>query len=106
MTDYVCIGPVPCEEDCVQLGSPNYVRQSTKECQKFIDLIREKLGFEPAGALLKIKWFDHEFGRYCEVIVEYDDEKENAVDYAFRCESEAPKRWKEEECTVQKLRNH
>ena len=67
MKDYINIGPVPCEEDCAQVGQENYREQAIKECERFIELLRKTFGDEPPGARLAIKWFDHDFGSYCEV---------------------------------------
>ncbi len=90
MRDYLNIGSSPCAEKCVQVGEPNYAVESRKECNRFIELIRKCLGEEPDGATLAIKSFPHDFGTYHEVVCYYDDTNEVAIDYAFKCESEAP----------------
>jgi hypothetical protein len=93
MRDYLTIGSAPCDEDCAQVGQPDYTWQARKECQRFIQLIREKLGPEPEGACLAIKSFPHEFGEYLEVVCHFDTDVRDAVDYAYRCESETPATW-------------
>ena|SRR3990167_196083 len=93
MKDYMYLGSAPSDEDCVQVGSSNYKERAEEECKRYIDLIRKKLGPEPEGALLRIKWDNHDFGRYAEVCVSYETQNEQAVDYAFRCEAEAPTCW-------------
>jgi len=94
MKDYVELGPVPCNEDCQQLGSPSYDPVAAKaECRRFIDLIRATVGEPPDGASLIIKSNSHDFGTYYEVAVRYDDENETAADYAWHCESNCPSRW-------------
>ena len=40
-----------------------------------------------------IKWFEHDFGSYCEVVCWYETEDEKALDYAFRCENEMLLTW-------------
>ncbi len=90
---YVEIGSAPCEEDCVQVGVEDYAILARAECNKFISLIKSVLGHEPTGALLRIKSNPHDFGNYYEVVCAYDPDVEEAVNYAFRCESEAPTRW-------------
>jgi hypothetical protein len=86
MTDYVDIGPSPCNEDCECLG-PNYnPDRSRVECRAFIGQIRRELGEEPAGARLRIKSNSHDFGIYLEVVCNYDDDNEDAANYAYRCE--------------------
>lgn len=93
MRDYVCIGPVPCDEDCAQVGQDGYREKAVAECRKFIALLRKTFGEEPFGARLAIKWFDHDFGPYCEVVCYYETEIEEAREYAFRCENEMPLTW-------------
>jgi hypothetical protein len=93
MRSYISIGPVPCDEDCAQVGQENYREQAIKECERFIELLRKTFGDEPGGARLAIKWFDHDFGSYCEVVCWYDTKDEKARDYAFRCENEMPLTW-------------
>ena len=91
--DYIEIGSTPAGEDCAQVGSEGYERRARAECLRFIELIRKKLGPQPEGARLSVKSNPHDFGSYLSVVCFYDDTKEQAVEYAFRCEREAPTRW-------------
>jgi hypothetical protein len=93
MKDCINIGPVPCDEDCAQVGRDGYQEQAVTECNQFIELLRETFGDEPEGTRLAIKWFDHDFGSYCEVVCWYEKEDEKAREYAFRCENEMPLTW-------------
>jgi len=61
---------------------------------RFIKLLRKTFGDEPEGARLAIKWFDHDFGSYCEVVRWY--EKEDAREYVVRCENEMLLTWEGE----------
>ena len=94
MKDYLNIGPVPPEEDCAQLGTPDYREKAIAECRRYIKLLREMLGEEPVGAQLAIKWFQHDFGSYCEVVCYYDNERPETLDYALKCEGDGPLTWK------------
>jgi hypothetical protein len=91
--NYVCIGPSPYEEDCAQVGEPGYREKALAECAQFIQLLREIFGPEPQGARLSVKWFDHDFGPYCEVVCYFTTEHTAAVAYAQRCEDDAPTTW-------------
>lgn len=93
--DYLNIGSSPTDEECAQVGSPNYASRAKAECARFIDLLRKKFGPEPEGALLQAKSFPHDFGSYYEVVCWYDDGLPESVDYAFRCEGETPATWEE-----------
>ena len=93
MIDYIELGSAPCDENCVQVGEDNYGERSKNECKQFIELIRKTVGQEPEGARLTIKGFEHDFGRYYEVVCKFDDRNETAINYAFKCESESPTKW-------------
>jgi hypothetical protein len=92
-TCIVDIGPTPCDEECVQVGSDGYAGRAVAECRRFIVLIREVLGPEPPGARLFVQRCPHELGEYHEVACRYEDGNEEAEEYAFRCEAEAPMKW-------------
>ena len=91
--DYVDIGSSPCDEDCAQMGAPDYYTRAKAECARFIELIRKTLGPEPEGARLAVKSNPHDFGAYYEVVCYYVDENDEARKYAYRCESDAPATW-------------
>lgn len=93
MYDYIFIGPTPSNEECAQLGEENYETRARAECQRFIELIREKLGKEPDGARLIVKGEYHDMGVYYEVAVKFDDSKPEAIEYAFKVDSESPQEW-------------
>ena len=95
MRDYVNVGSSPANEPCAQLGTDDYSRVARAECKRFIEVIRAALGPEPDGARLYVKGNAHDFGTYYEVVCEYDEEKPESVDYAYRCESDAPADWPE-----------
>lgn len=89
------IGPCPCDEDCAQVGDPDYDRKAHRECLHYIDAIRIKLGREPIGAKLVVVRHRHDFGLYHEVACRYDNNVEAAIEYAFKAESDAPSTWAE-----------
>ena len=63
------------------------------ECKRYIELIRQVCGEEPEGARLAIKSNPHDFGTYLDVVCWYDDDNEEAADYAWGLESMAPATW-------------
>lgn len=91
--DYLTISPTPTGEDCAQLGSPDYAERSSAECRAFVNQLKRELGKPPFGASLRIKSFDHDFGSYKEVVVVYDENDEEAAEYAYKCESDCPEYW-------------
>ena len=93
--DHIELGPCPAEEDCAQVGTPDYGERSRQECARYIERLRQVLGPEPDGAALRVKSFTHDFGTYREVVCRYDDDNPDATAYAWRCEAEAPGRWED-----------
>ncbi len=93
MREYLALGPAPCDEDCAQVGQPDYRERVREECRRFILLIRQKLGPEPEGARLSTKSFPHDFGTYYEVVCWFDTDIEASVEYAYRCEAQTPATW-------------
>jgi hypothetical protein len=94
MRDYIELGPTPADEECAQLGSENYEDKAREECKRHIERIKEVCGKEPKRAHLGIKSFEHDFGIYFEVVCYYDDDNEEATEYALKCEGEGPTTWK------------
>ncbi len=94
--DYVDIGPVPSDESCEGVGTPEYdPEKARQECTRFLNLIRKTCGDEPMGARLAIMSNPHDFGSYYSVVCYYDDL--GAKEYAGRCEDEAPTEWPDED---------
>jgi len=96
MKDYINIGSTPVEEDCAQVGQPDYPEQSRKECQVFKKQLLRKFGEPPMSTRLAIKEFPHDFGTYREVVVVYDDQDREGLEYALKLEGETPEKWDEE----------
>jgi hypothetical protein len=96
MIDYLELGPVPADENCEQLG-PNYdPAKATRECRAYVNQLRRQFPDPPFGADFVIKTFSHEFGSYKEVCVRFSDISDEAVDFAYRVEDEAPANWDDE----------
>jgi hypothetical protein len=93
MQTYVELAPAPIEEDCAQVGTPGYRERALEECARFIRLLRQKFGPEPEGARLSVKWCDHDFGQYCEVVCYYNTDIPSSVAYAYICEAHLPATW-------------
>lgn len=94
--DYVCLGSAPAEEQCAQVGEPNFEERAQNECERYLKLIRDIMGKEPYGAELSVKWFGHELSPYGypEVVCYWDNDFPDSEDYAFECEERAPVTWK------------
>jgi hypothetical protein len=109
MTDWLDIGSSPPAEPCAQVGSDDYYPHARRECRTYIHQLRRVLGNEPTGARLAIRTNPHDFGDYLWVACYFDPNKQAAVEYAYRCESDGPEEWDEEairELDQQKGTNH
>ena len=84
---------VPLNEPCAQVGSPDYGRLSRLEASALISQITREVGAPPPGAYLQTKSNPHDFGSYLDVIVKYEVENEDAINYAYRVESSVPFEW-------------
>lgn len=89
--DYLSIGPVPPDEDCEQVGPNCDYDKMKRECKRYIEALRKKLGPERGSARLSVKGFPHDFGTYYEVVCYYSDQE--GLEYALDCESNGPLTW-------------
>lgn len=90
------LGPVPNEEDCVQVGALGYYDLALVQCERFIKRIREYCGVEPTGARLYVKTNHHDMGEYLEVECSYDPDNETAAKYAYEVEGNGPVTWEDD----------
>lgn len=97
MTDYVSLGSTPYNEECAQIGDPDYYKKTKEELKKYKSLILTKYGEPPEGARLQVKSFSHDFGSYHELCVVYELDNIDAENYAFALEQNCPETWKDDE---------
>ena len=96
MKDSLSLAPTPVGEDCAQLGSADYFERARKECRAFVNQLVREFGEPPMGTRFKIARNPHDFGTYLEVEIEYDPDREDSAEYAYRVEAELPEFWDEE----------
>lgn len=88
MRDYLSLGPVPCDEDCQQIGSDTYdYAKDTADLYRYKAMLQQRW----PTAHFAVKSFSHEFGTYREIVVYFDDEDEDAI--AYDVESNLPQTW-------------
>lgn len=93
--EFIQLGQVPYGEVGEDIDSPNYRVNAKRECQTYIQAIRNYVGPVPEGAELVTRAFLHEFGRYFEVVCYYDPANPDAEQYALNCERQVPRTWAE-----------
>lgn len=94
--EYMEIGPVPCEEDCAQVGQPDFRKISSIEMNAYIHQLEREFQTRLDVIRFEKKWFNHDFGSYGEVVVYYDPEDEYSTQSAYFVESHLPMRWDDE----------
>lgn len=95
--DYFYLSPTPVDEDCAQLGTDGFRKQATKEMTAFCgQLYRQFPLAKEKGVYFRIKWENHDFGQYGEVVAAYDQDDDEAMNYALFVEHNIPERWDEE----------
>jgi hypothetical protein len=90
---FISLGCAPYNEDCVQTTDGDYSSKGRDECNRYIELLRKKFGNEPQGARLKIARERHDFGYYYDVAIDVDTDIEEAIEWAFNIERNAPANW-------------
>jgi hypothetical protein len=84
---------VPHDEDCIQLGQPNYSAYSKLEANLLMKQIIRELGNPPEGCRMKLIGCNHDFGTYYDIALEYDREKEEHAKWALKVEVGLPSKW-------------
>ena len=97
MTDYLYLGPVPCEEDAIQVSPTCDTVAMKKQVRDYVTMLEERFPDAPEEAYFSIKTEYHDYGTYYEAVVKYKDCDEDAVNYAFFVESNLPSRWDDKE---------
>ena len=92
MRDFLTLGPVPADEDCQQIGMPDYDgEKDTADLKRYKAMLQERW----PDAHFAIKSFPHDFGSYREVVVYFDTEQDEDP-IAFEVESNLPREWEKQ----------
>jgi hypothetical protein len=95
--DYIEISPTPVDEDCAQVGEPNFRENATKEMNAFINQLYRAFPLaEDKSVSFRKKWFSHDFGSYGYVVAYYDADSSESYEYAISVENDTPMYWDDE----------
>jgi hypothetical protein len=94
MRDTIDFDTVPLNEECTPAG--RNPEQERREARALIGQLRRVFGEEPEGARLRIASNPHDFASYLSVQCRFDDECEEATEYAYRIEEQFPLNWDSE----------
>ena len=92
MREFLELGSAPFDEDCAQVGAPDYGDRSRAECRALVNQLNRQRPLPPRAEYV-IKVSPHDFGSYREVGVRYDTNDGDAVAAAFEAEETFPARW-------------
>lgn len=93
------LGPCPFDETSAQVGTPDYESRAVAECNAFRDECIRLLDAEgvrtPDGCRLSVRSFDHEAGRYYELVAVFPRTDEG-WEWGLWLDSNVPDRWSQE----------
>ena len=95
MKDFVYLGNCPADEDPAQSIEPDYEVKARIEVARYKRLVMSKFKDIPAEVSFKIRKEQHDFAPLYELVAEFDDDDEEACDFAFALEAHLPTRWEE-----------
>lgn len=106
MDNYLELGPVPVDESCVQVDKSNeYLKDMLKECKIYKNMLESKYpNIKDFGCYFSIKDFQHDFGTYIEVVVNYNDEDYESETIALDICNNLPLTWSNEALENFKIR--
>jgi hypothetical protein len=96
MRDFMTLGPVPFEEECIQVSPEVDYTEMRNEVVKFVNLLKERFVNIPENAYFGIKRESHDFGTYFEAAVYWDTEDADSQAFAYFVESHLPATWTED----------
>lgn len=91
------LGPTPADENCAQVGEDNFREKAKKEMTAYMNqLMRQFPDVAEFNVRFKIKWQNHDFGTYGEVVAVYDAADQESTRKALDIEWQLPENWDEE----------
>ena len=99
MRDYIEIGPTPSDENCAQVGDIYYGIRSKIETTAYLNQLNRMFPEVLNSSTLRfsIKTFQHDFGSYKEVVINYDSDDEEEYEIAIsKIDKNIPSNWDEE----------
>jgi hypothetical protein len=96
MKDFMTLGPVPFEEECIQVSPEVDYSAMRKEVSNYVALLESRFINIPENAYFGIKRESHDFGTYFEAAVYWDTEDADSQAFAYFVESRLPASWKDD----------
>ena len=96
MRDFMTLGPVPYEEECIQVSPEVDYTEMRNEVSKFVAMLERRFTNIPENAYFGIKRESHDFGTYFEAAVYWDTNDTDSQTFAFFVENNLPATWKDD----------
>jgi hypothetical protein len=99
MREWMTLGTVPFEEDCVQVNpNKDYLPAMQAEVRRFVQFLENRFLNIPEEAYFGVKRESgHDAGTYLEAAIYWNTDCSEAEQFAFFVESNIPARWDDEE---------
>lgn len=93
--EYIDLESVPYEEECAQVGTPDYYVNARAECNRFISGLKKYFAAQISNVEIAFctKSNPHDFGNYLSVRLYYWANDEAAEEVAFLIENNIPATW-------------
>ena len=98
MRDYIEIGSSPSDESCAQVGDIYYEMRSKIETRAYLNQLNRMFPEVLNSSTLRfsVKTFQHDFGSYKEVVINYDSDDEEEYEIAIsKIDKNIPSNWDE-----------
>lgn len=96
MREELYISGTPINEECVQLGSKNYDYHVFARIEGNTYIKQLKRMFPHDKINIRMKSEGHDFGTYYSMVINFDDNDQDAWDQAYAIEANEPMNWDEE----------
>ena len=89
--DKFFLGGAPCAEDCAQVGSQFFRQDESIETNAYIGQLKRMYGDKEIEFVAE--QMDHDFGKYKEIVVKFNEESEEQYEHAIEIENNIPEFW-------------
>ena len=90
------LGPVPFEEDCIQVSPEVDYSAMQKEVGNYVAMLERRFVNIPENVYFRIKRESHDFGSYFEAAVYWDAEEADSQAFAYFVENCLPASWNDD----------
>ena len=94
--DYIELGSCPVNETCISVSNDDYMPAMRAECKRYKTMLEKRFPDIPSEAYFKIGTNQHDFGTYLDVRIIFNENNEEASDFAYFVEDNLPTEWNDD----------